>query len=222
MLADRSFKHVGPRAARGCRLDLADPPSRGVRAPRPTRDADQGSEIMVQGSPRRHGGTAADCVLDQPCGRAGDDTEPIAPSAPSSTSRVRSSRRVVAVGCSPSGDQSELRPAGHRARDDGATREDDDIDRPMISQSTPDASVSNSSLTGTQRRLLHWIEVYQAAYSGRPSPCRFTPTCSEYGHEAITVHGSARGVWLTFRRLLRCRPLGPSGFDPVSPPEKGT
>jgi uncharacterized protein len=49
------------------------------------------------------------------------------------------------------------------------------------------------------------------------SPCRFTPTCSHYAHDAITLHGSRRGVWLTLRRLLRCRPFGPSGFDPVPP-----
>jgi uncharacterized protein len=56
---------------------------------------------------------------------------------------------------------------------------------------------------------------YQRAFEGRPSPCRFFPTCSEYGREAIEVHGAGRGLWLTVRRLARCRPFGPSGFDPV-------
>jgi len=73
-------------------------------------------------------------------------------------------------------------------------------------------------MTATQRRALSWIEAYQRAFSGRPSPCRFYPTCSSYAHEAVVRHGSARGGWLTVRRLLRCRPFGPSGFDPVPDP----
>jgi hypothetical protein len=63
--------------------------------------------------------------------------------------------------------------------------------------------------------MLRAIEAYQRAFAGRPSPCRFFPSCSEYGHEAIRTHGAGRGGWLTARRLLRCRPFGPSGFDPV-------
>jgi putative membrane protein insertion efficiency factor len=66
--------------------------------------------------------------------------------------------------------------------------------------------------------MLRAIETYQRAFEGRPSPCRFFPSCSEYGHEAIEVHGAWRGGWLTARRLTRCRPLGPSGFDPVPLP----
>ena len=73
-------------------------------------------------------------------------------------------------------------------------------------------------MTWSQRRALRWIEAYQRAFAGRPSPCRFYPTCSHYAHEAFEVHGTARGGWLTFTRLLRCRPLGPSGFDPVPDP----
>jgi putative membrane protein insertion efficiency factor len=69
--------------------------------------------------------------------------------------------------------------------------------------------------TWAQRRALRWIEAYQRAFAGRPSPCRFYPTCSNYAHEAFEVHGTARGGWLTVTRLLRCRPFGPSGFDPV-------
>ncbi|HXY44426.1 MAG TPA: membrane protein insertion efficiency factor YidD [Acidimicrobiales bacterium] len=65
------------------------------------------------------------------------------------------------------------------------------------------------------RALLFAIRVYQGARSGRLSPCRFVPSCSEYAAEAITEHGSARGSWLTIRRLARCRPLGGRGYDPV-------
>ena len=49
--------------------------------------------------------------------------------------------------------------------------------------------------------------------------CRFEPSCSVYCIEALKTHGVLRGCWLTLRRLLRCRPFGPSGYDPV-PPKK--
>jgi putative membrane protein insertion efficiency factor len=69
-----------------------------------------------------------------------------------------------------------------------------------------------------QRFLLRAVHWYQKAAEGRPSPCRFFPSCSEYSREAIEVHGAGRGTWLTVRRLARCRPFGPSGFDPVPEP----
>jgi uncharacterized protein len=75
-----------------------------------------------------------------------------------------------------------------------------------------------SATSWSQRRALSLIEAYQRAFEGRPSPCRFFPSCSSYAHEAFAVHGTRRGTWLTLRRLLRCRPLGPSGFDPVPEP----
>ena len=65
--------------------------------------------------------------------------------------------------------------------------------------------------------MLRAIAAYQRGFESRPSPCRFFPTCSEYSREAIEQHGSGRGLWLTIRRLARCRPFGPSGFDPVPP-----
>lgn len=70
--------------------------------------------------------------------------------------------------------------------------------------------------------MLRAILAYRRAFDGRPSPCRFFPTCSEYGYDAIALHGAGRGGWLTARRLLRCRPFGPSGFDPVPEPRAST
>ncbi|HEY3941526.1 MAG TPA: membrane protein insertion efficiency factor YidD [Acidimicrobiales bacterium] len=66
------------------------------------------------------------------------------------------------------------------------------------------------------RRLgLGLIALYQAAHAGRPSPCRYWPSCSVYAAEAIERHGLWHGSLLAARRLIRCRPLGPHGVDPV-------
>jgi putative membrane protein insertion efficiency factor len=49
------------------------------------------------------------------------------------------------------------------------------------------------------------------------SNCRYQPTCSEYALEALERHGAFRGGWLALKRILRCRPGGGSGYDPVPP-----
>jgi putative membrane protein insertion efficiency factor len=48
-----------------------------------------------------------------------------------------------------------------------------------------------------------------------PLSCRFTPTCSEYAIDAIGKYGFLKGFYLSFRRLLRCHPFHPGGYDPV-------
>lgn len=60
-----------------------------------------------------------------------------------------------------------------------------------------------------------FIRLYQAARLGKPSPCRFVPSCSAYAVEAIETHGVFRGGLLALRRIGRCRPAGGRGFDPV-------
>jgi putative membrane protein insertion efficiency factor len=65
------------------------------------------------------------------------------------------------------------------------------------------------------RLSLALIRAYQLARVGRVSPCRFTPSCSQYAVEAIQRHGLGRGLKLTAGRLGRCRPGGPFGMDPV-------
>ena len=59
------------------------------------------------------------------------------------------------------------------------------------------------------------IRGYQYLTNGRPSPCRYVPTCSEYGLEAVRRHGALRGIALTGWRLLRCNPWGGRGLDEV-------
>ena len=80
----------------------------------------------------------------------------------------------------------------------------------------PVGSVRRPSLP--VRAALALLKGYQAAASGRVSPCRFYPSCSNYAAEAFTVHGFWRGLALTARRLLRCRPFGPHGVDLVPLP----
>ena len=68
------------------------------------------------------------------------------------------------------------------------------------------------------RPLIFVVRVYQAI--ARPyfgGHCRFQPTCSDYAVEALHTHGAIRGTWLMTRRLVRCHPLGGSGYDPVPP-----
>ena len=50
--------------------------------------------------------------------------------------------------------------------------------------------------------------------------CRFIPTCSEYAKEAILTYGSIKGVFLAMKRILKCRPGGSYGYDPVPKKEK--
>ncbi|WP_372682403.1 membrane protein insertion efficiency factor YidD [Desulfosarcina sp.] len=60
------------------------------------------------------------------------------------------------------------------------------------------------------------IRLYQISISPILGPaCRFVPTCSEYAYQAISIYGVGRGGLLAIKRLLRCHPFKPGGFDPV-------
>jgi hypothetical protein len=61
--------------------------------------------------------------------------------------------------------------------------------------------------------LIHWYRVCLSPFL--PPACRFTPTCSEYALQAIEKHGMMRGGWMGLRRILRCHPFHPGGYDPV-------
>ncbi|MCM1021814.1 MAG: membrane protein insertion efficiency factor YidD [Muribaculum sp.] len=71
------------------------------------------------------------------------------------------------------------------------------------------------------RNALTWLLIlpvrfYQIAISPMlPPSCRFVPTCSQYAVEALRRHGPFKGSYLAIRRILRCHPWNPGGYDPV-------
>lgn len=68
--------------------------------------------------------------------------------------------------------------------------------------------------------LIGLVRGYRIAISPMLMPsCRFHPTCSQYAIEALETHGALKGSWLTARRICRCHPFNPGGYDPV-PPKK--
>ena len=72
-----------------------------------------------------------------------------------------------------------------------------------------------------KKTIIFLIKFYQIALSPLlGSNCRFQPTCSQYMIEAINLHGVLKGLSLGFKRISKCHPLGPKGYDPVPRKEK--
>lgn len=73
-----------------------------------------------------------------------------------------------------------------------------------------------SPLLWPRRALAGLIRAYQRTLSrALPPSCRFHPSCSQYALEAVTRYGAVKGSWLAARRLARCHPFHPGGYDPV-------
>lgn len=63
--------------------------------------------------------------------------------------------------------------------------------------------------------LIGLIRVYQLLPFSSHNKCKFIPTCSNYGIEAINKYGCIKGSYLTIKRIIRCNPLSKGGFDPL-------
>ena len=67
-----------------------------------------------------------------------------------------------------------------------------------------------------QRAAVFGLLVYKSILSPLlPSCCKFYPSCSSYAKDAVESHGVRRGLWLAAKRVVRCRPFAPGGYDPV-------
>jgi putative membrane protein insertion efficiency factor len=67
-----------------------------------------------------------------------------------------------------------------------------------------------------KKALIALIDLYKSAISPYlPGACRFYPTCSEYGRQAVEKYGALKGGWLALKRILRCGPWSKGGFDPL-------
>lgn len=77
-----------------------------------------------------------------------------------------------------------------------------------------------NALTATSKKILIlFIKLYRFFLSPLLGPrCRFYPSCSEYAETALQTHGMFKGIFLALRRLLRCHPFNPGGYDPVPTP----
>ncbi len=81
-----------------------------------------------------------------------------------------------------------------------------------------DGQLAQARPSAAARALIALITGYRRFVSPLLGPrCRFAPSCSAYALEAVREHGALRGTWLAVRRIGRCHPFNPGGFDPVPP-----
>ncbi len=221
MQAGRCSKHAEPRAATSCRLDLAHPGAERLRTLVSRWRPSPGRSVVVHLSPRSISVAASRGVCDRPRRGASRRSQPGTASSARSVVGRRGPDRSVGPRPAQLGVTSGLVPGGRSAGRRRTVVSPADLRRRGADRFRP---VAGSPGCHTNRptnrptvlmRAVHW---YQRAVDGRPSPCRFTPTCSAYALEALHLHGNGRGLWLTLGRLVRCRPFGPSGWDPVPTP----
>lgn len=88
---------------------------------------------------------------------------------------------------------------------------------PPVPDEAPSVIPADTSPSVAARTAIAFVYVFRAVRYGLfpVKTCRFAPTCTEYAIEALRLHGIVRGGALALRRVVRCHPLHPGGFDPV-------
>jgi putative membrane protein insertion efficiency factor len=89
------------------------------------------------------------------------------------------------------------------------------LTEPRVDPGTDGAAELTSRRSPGAWLAVKLIRGYQHLMSWSPPKCRFAPSCSQYALEAIETHGAISGSWLAVRRISRCHPWNPGGFDPV-------
>ena len=85
-----------------------------------------------------------------------------------------------------------------------------------MTNASPRTALVRAVLAAPRTALILLVRGYQVALSPLlPASCRYYPSCSTYAIEALQRHGALRGGWLALRRLARCNPFRPGGYDPV-------
>jgi putative membrane protein insertion efficiency factor len=196
------------RAGCDCRPDLARPRSPHLRGAASSRAPDPPRPDHRDPPPHRRR-TSSRRVRNRPTPRRSGRTQPTSPPPPGGCGHcgVRRSGRAGCLSDSGGCVLSRAEPpdpvvCGARRPGRGGRPEP-----PMMPR------------TGAVARLLvRMVGLYQVVRRGRPSPCRFEPSCSTYAREALVLHGARRGGWLALRRVARCHPWGGHGWDPVPEP----
>lgn len=217
-LADRPPLPIGP-ADRVVGLRRVRPAPRGLRRCPPRRPGCPTQPGQAPAASRRRPGqrragsgrVPGRCQLGPPAAQARPGTPP----APGAGGAHRSWRRPPFLGLpSSEGALLVLTAAATRAASVTSAAPAGGPSAAPLGRPSAIHATSDRLSVGT-RGLIVLIRLYQVARAGRVSPCRFTPTCSQYAVEALAAHGVRRGLRLSLGRLARCRPGGPFGADPV-------
>jgi putative membrane protein insertion efficiency factor len=166
-------------------------------------------------------------LCGEPCGRLGGGSQPCEATASGTYAQAR---RLASRGLPPRG----ARSSGGRWRTPGGIgRRSRPGSRttaaaagwgaaPIMSASEMSSAKEETVPTLAARFFIVPVIGYRRFVSPLlPPVCRFAPSCSEYALEALRQHGAIRGLWLSVRRLARCHPFNPGGYDPVPPRPQG-
>jgi putative membrane protein insertion efficiency factor len=212
--AEPCFGHAVPAAGSGSRPDLARPRPCDLRGPRsgPPPPGRPGVSALLQQWIHRSGACR---VRDRATG--GFCSRPQShPPTPSSRRgrpcrRPRPGRRVSlrcgALGADPRLRRTVFGSVRARRTDPGVA--------PVTAPQSAEAAPRPTLLA---RLLMLPVRAWRLVSVHLPPRCRFHPSCSQYALDALTLHGGRRGTWLAMRRVARCHPWHPGGFDPVPEP----